>query len=260
MRYTLKLQSIITAINQSISDFTKVKSYTDYLHHFQLHFIKANELKKRDSAYIVYHQILSPIQLKEIQWHYTINTLLSKVRTHMTQHFWNEDETKIANLGFFIGVDASNLLHDKLEEQVKTQIHIFTKWSKTEIPRFLCAFSSPFYILATNSWTLTKTYNLQVRQKDAADIIELLQCTYSSNPIFMFHKIRHNDPNTYVNAICSQNRFLDDSWVIPILGISKTLKFYLESDIMKTTRSQKWQNTKKNTNATRRWNIISISC
>lgn len=103
--------------NQSISDFTKVKSYTDYLRHFQLHFIKTNELKKRDSAYIVYHCILSPIPLNEIRHHYAINTLLSKVHTQMTQHFWNEDKTKIANLGFFIGVEPQTIYKRNLKSK-----------------------------------------------------------------------------------------------------------------------------------------------
>lgn len=72
----------------------------------------------------------------------------------------------------------------------------------------------------------------------------------------MFHKIRHKDPTTYVNAIRSQNSFLADSHVIPILGVSVTLKFYLEADIMKIAGVTN-MTKHKNTNTTGSWNIMT---
>lgn len=45
----------------------------------------------------------------------------------------------------------------------------------------------------------------------------------------MFHKIRHQQPKIYANAIRRQNSFLADCRMIPITGVSKDLMYYLST-------------------------------
>ena len=72
--------------------------------------------------------------------------LLSKQNTCLTVHLWQEDETQIANLGFYVKVDPSNIMKEYFEECIRTKISECTRRDKKKIPQFHCGFSSPFVI------------------------------------------------------------------------------------------------------------------
>ena len=78
----------------------------------------------------------------------------------------------------------------------------------------------------------TKAYNLEVKQRDAKEMISLLQKTYQSNPTFMFHRTRHEAPEVYGNAIRAQNKYLNSTRVVPIIGIPWPDIFYLQPELL----------------------------
>ena len=80
--------------------------------------------------------------------------------------------------------------------------------------------------------TSSKSYDIQCRQQDAAELIKLLQLTYQHNPTFIFHKMRHQNLKAYKNAIRKQNLYLSNSRVIPIHGIHEEQMFYLENELL----------------------------
>ena len=208
--------------------------------------------------YIVYHRILSSVPIGEIRRHAIISSLLQKLNTRMSIHLWSEDDTDIANLGFFVQIDPTNLLHDELEERVKHQIAIATKRPIKKIPRFHCGYTSPFLLNNDNNCTSTKSYDLQCHRKDAKDLIDLLQATYRNNPFFVFHKLRHRNQDAYKSTICKQNAFLSRIKVIPIQGISPDLMFYLHRELEQVEGILDICHHKL-TNSAGRWSVITTA-
>ena len=148
----------------------------------------------------------------------------------LTVHLWKEDETQIANLGFYVKVDPTNVTKEYFEERVRTKISECARRDKKKIPQFHCGFSSPFVIEEGGTRTSTKVYDLQCKQSDAKDLITLLQDTYKTDPQFVFHRIRHRDLNAYKNAIRKQNSFLAKSHVVLIKGVTMEAMFYVSNE------------------------------
>jgi hypothetical protein len=212
--------------------FTALKSYDEYLRHFNLEFVKGNQQKRRNPIYVVHHRIISNVSLGEIRKHWSVSDLLKRVNTRMTKHLWNEQETRIAVLGFSINVDPTNFLKNDYEARMLSQIAEKNNKSKKSIPRFQCTFSSPFDLNTdTNTRISTKTYALECRQKDAQELKKMLEKTYLDGT-FMFFKVRHIKPELYRSAIRKQNAFLATSRTVPIQGISEEVMFSLENDLL----------------------------
>lgn len=223
--------TIFDNFGRTMASFPALKSYDAYMRHFKLHYVKGNETKRRKPIYLVYHRIHSSVPLSEIRRNEVIFTLLRKVNTIMTTHMWKEDETHISNLGFHVGVDPSNFIKEYFEERIRNQISQATKRSKDKIPRFQCCYSSPRTIDDYGDRISTKTYDLQCNQKDAKLLINLLKQTYTTNPSFIFHRLRHDDNETYKNAIQKQNHYLAHTRTIPITGLSEDQMFYIGNEI-----------------------------
>ena len=174
---------------KTMKEFPLLKTFDAYLHHFKLQFVKANPNKKHNAIYLTFHHIRSSVSISEIPKNSEVAALLSKQNMCFTIHLWKEDETQIANLGFYIRVDPSNITKEYFEERVRTKISECTRRDKKKIPQFHCGFSSPFMIEEGGTRTSTKAYDLQCKQSDAKDLITLLQDTYKTDPQFVFHQI-----------------------------------------------------------------------
>ena len=144
-----------------------LKTFNAYLRHFRLQFIKANPKKKYNAIYLSFHSIRSSVSISEIHKDSEVAALLSKQNTHLTVHLWKEDDTQIANLGFYVKVDHSNVTKEYFEERVRTKISESTRRDKKKIPQFHCGFSSPFMIEEGGTRTSTNVYNLECKQSDA---------------------------------------------------------------------------------------------
>ena len=180
--------------------------------------------------YYALHRIRSKIPISEIRKHADVASRLSKVKGRMTLHPWSEDDLRISNLGFFVGIDPSNVLNEEMVESIHKQIFRETNISKNKIPKFMCGFSTQFVIDdETKLRTSTKAYDIQCRQDNAKTLIEILQRTYMRSPNFIFHKIRHipEQAHNYTNAILKQNRFLANSRIVPVEGVHPDAMFYV---------------------------------
>ena len=151
---------------------------------------------------------------------------------HLTVHLWKEDETQIANIGFYVKVDPMNVMKEYFEECTCTKISKCTCCDKKKIPLFHGGFSSPFVIEEGGTRTSTKAYVLQCKQSDAKDLVTLLQDTYKTDPQLVFHRIRHHDLTAYKNAIHKQNSFLAKGCVVPIKGVTMEDMFYVSNEIL----------------------------
>jgi hypothetical protein len=239
-----------------LKDFSTPLSYDAYLRHFKVLYAKPNPKKNRSAIYICYHRIQSSIPISEIRRNYLVSTLLQKVNTRMSIHQWKEDDTHISTLGFFVGVDPSNHLSDELTSRLRTFISKKVNCRVKNIPEFKLVFSSPFVMNVNKTRISTKSYDLQVRQTDAKEMIRLLREAYAADPTFIFHKVRHKNIVTYCNAIRKQNAFLRDSRIVPIHGISEDLMFAFDLELKQVPGVQDVFRH-KTTATTGRWNILT---
>ena len=75
--------------------------------------------KKCNVIYLTFHRIRSIVSISEIRKNSEVAALLSKQKMRLTVHLWKEDETQIANLGFYVKVDPSNVMKEYFEERVR---------------------------------------------------------------------------------------------------------------------------------------------
>ena len=217
-----------TKLNKKkLESFTAVSAY---LRHFDLHYSKGNEKKGRKPMYIVIHRFLSKISISEIRRHDSVHEKLRLGKAKMTQHLWNENETRISNLGFFVGYDPSNIPADEMVESVILEIIAKTNKARKKIPKFKCNYSSPFFKHGDDEYK-TKAFNLQCRQHDAKDLLELLQQTYVEDPKFIFHKFRHTNKHVYSSSMIDQNTYLGESRIVPVSGVHPSIMWTLKDRI-----------------------------
>ena len=205
-----------------------LKTYSAYLRHFDLHYSKGNKSKNRSAIYVVIHRFLSRIPISECRKHFSVQEKLKSGTAKMTRHMWREDETRISNLGFFVGYDPSNILPEDMHDIVENKIIIQTGTPKKRIPKFRCNYSSPIlYDKDTDDKYVTKAFDLQCRQSDAKALLDILHATYVADPDFVFHRSRHTHKQLYINAMKEQNAYLRDCRIIPIAGIHPTIMWTL---------------------------------
>ena len=124
--------------------------------------------------YLVFHQIHSSVPLRKISCHNVIEQLLKKVNTCLTIHCWQENETDIMTLGFFINVNPGNFLEEKFKEHLHTQISKHNKIDKKKIPPPKYSYSMPFAIDIAGYHTSTKAYDIQCWHHDAKTLTKYI--------------------------------------------------------------------------------------
>ena len=244
----------------AIKDLECLKNYNDYARHFNLQFFKGNDSKFREPMYLVFHRLRSRVPISEIRCHHSISGRLTRQKARMVLHQWKEDETRISNLGFFVGIDPSNVLESEAVENIKQEIVTKTQRSIKNIPRFRLQFSSPFCYNMQKKRRTTIAYSMQCRQVDAKTMLKLLMQTYEDDPKFLFHRMKHETPESkasYLSAMYQQNEYLADVKIIPVEGITNDVKFYLETALAQMPDFQ-GITQHKNTQSEGRWNIHTI--
>ena len=117
-------------IGKTMKDFPLLKTFDAYLHHFKLQFVKANPNKKCNAIYLTFHCIRLNVSISKIRMNSEVMALLDKWNMCLTVHLWKEDETQIANLGFYVKVDPSNVMKEYFEEHIHKKISECTRHDK----------------------------------------------------------------------------------------------------------------------------------
>ena len=219
---------------RKVKDLNTLKNYNDYARNYELHFMKGNDKNQRDPLYLIFHRIHSRVLISQIRRHHSVEQRLKEHHGKMLVHHWKEDETRILNIGFFVGIDPANTMESEVTERLIKEIYKETKCPEKKIPKFRIHFSSPFTYTLRKRHRSTKAYGLQCRQEDAKEILRLLNETFKKDPKFMFHRFKHESDESrtyYLESIYAQNDFLFDHKVIPIEGVNEDIMFYLEGKI-----------------------------
>jgi hypothetical protein len=231
-------------------------SMSEFEQHFKLYFSPGNKFKNHRPLYTIYHRIRSTMSLGTLCKQPQVSTVLNKNNVSINLHIWKEDEVDIVNLGFHIGADPCNQLKTHFEADIRSYITAMTGTLPDKIPYFQSGFSRPFHNNETGR-SVTQSYNLQCRRVDANDLIRLLQATFHNDHLmFAFHKLRHDNPAAYKEAIDTQNEFLTNRRAIPIHGITEELMSSIEDDLYELDGIHSIQRHKYTT-TTGRWNVMT---
>lgn len=215
----------------------KIINFREYSTHYNLQYLKGSTNKQRHPQFSNFHRIQTNLSICEIRNHKEITFFLKQSKIKINDHEWDEKSTRISNLGFCGGVDPGNYTRQQFESDIRKQIAAANSKQESKIPKFKCRFSSPFMYIESDNVDepdrrlFTKACNLEVRQRDAKEMIKLLQKIYQTNPTFMFHRTRHDAPNVYSNVIHSQNKYLNNTRTVLIVGISRQVMFYLQPEL-----------------------------
>uniref|UniRef100_A0A7S2YIT3 Uncharacterized protein n=1 Tax=Entomoneis paludosa TaxID=265537 RepID=A0A7S2YIT3_9STRA len=267
-KHVAVLHAIITAFpttvlfdnyGHKVVDPSSITKKAAYNRRFNLHNYAINSRKRRGNMSYVVHRLHSSVTIPTICHNSVVSKLLKRHHVRISQHLWTEDDTEIVNLGFHIGADPCNQLKDQFEDQVRHQISESTGITLAKLPRFQCGYITPFFN-SKSGRVKTRSYDIQCRKSNAAELIPLLRMTFTHDlinpPSFVFHKLRHMNSEAYKNAILSQKSFLQNSRVVPIQGVSESMMMYLIDDLMQLDGVQGIQ-YHKDTFTKGRWSIMT---
>ena len=242
----------------SINFRKQMKTFKEHATRFKLHYLRGNEKKQRSNIFLIFHRIQTALSVNEIRQHHDIQQFLMNNNIKINDHEWDETETRISNLGFLVKIDPSNYLRSEFENVLRGKIATATKLPITKIPKFKCRYSSPFLYLNDNRRLSTKAYNLEVPQDNAKAMIKMLKTTFAKDPYFVFHRMRHEARDTYADAIRTQNDFLSNTRVVPIVGVTPEIMFYLSNTLTQLSGIQMILKHKL-TNTKGRYSVITTT-
>jgi hypothetical protein len=120
------------------------------------------------------------------------------------------------------------------------------------IPEFKLIHSQPRIKLSGKKQPLkTHSFSVQVLAKDATTMNQFLRKIYAQEHLFMPYTMKKKFPQAVAKAIMKQNKLIQTTWVVVILGISRTMMPALEpiisrkgvigiSDTNRTDKTGRW--------------------
>lgn len=208
----------------------KLPSYVAYMRHFTIKHRQPNKRRNRKATYQMFHRLETSVSLSSIRKQEQVGNLLRTYNGSINYHPWTEDVNDTVSLGFFIKVDPTNFRSEDYEAEVTQEIIAATA-KRGGIPKFKVVMSSPSNYLPDKSRLRTKAYDLHVQRKDAKAMIDILQQTYMATPKFIFYRMRYSNDKAFNNALKAQNIFLNQTMVVPLIGIPSDFMFYIEDKI-----------------------------
>lgn len=160
--------------------------------HYNLQYLKGIKAKQRHPQFSSFHRIQTNLSLNKIWNHDKIDYLLRQSRIKINDHEWDKKATCISNLGFFTNTDPGNYTRSQFESDLWKKTAAKTNKLENKVPKFKCLFLSPFNFITEddepNYQLWTKAYSMEICQRDAKEMIELMKKTFQQNPQFMFHR------------------------------------------------------------------------
>ncbi len=206
---------------------------TTYGEHFSLQRIQKTKFRgDATDQYVAIATIFSRFSF------YYLRMLLSKTkwppktRVSIYSHAWEANDHDIVQVGFIQGVDPSNYLKGQCHEELRLSLSDCNH--NQPPPMFNCEPTSPMFVATDGIKFKTRAYTIECRRKDAKNLIPQLhafnELTNKLNKV-VFYKLRHENPIAFKEAILEQAKFLRDTRVIPIEGVSLDLMAQYKDDI-----------------------------
>jgi hypothetical protein len=172
----------------------------------------------------------------------------------MKRHHWSQDQWDIVTLGFLTERHPGRHQAD----QVRAQILKLTKGKECETTpgsRFKFV-PQRFKVRYNGSHCNADAFGVQCMQIEAQSIYTLMKNTYRNSLVYTKNCMRKENPQSYINALCLQNKYNTNVKTIPIVGIIKITMADIWHYLLGNTNIQYVAATKKS-ETIGRWDILT---
>lgn len=195
------------------------------LQRFKVHLITAN--RHRPAKYMIAHRIHTQHSLTTIKQLDSVQKLLKQYKVYMTNHPWPEDEVDTVQLAFLLGYHPTHMTSAQAEQALANKF----AQAKSKPPPFRCVFTT---IRMKHEQTIltTKVYAIQVQRGHTKRALKAIAVAFGDTSTdIMLARMRYHSPNSFLNGIKKQIKYLSQTYVVPLIHLSPTTYFYLEPQI-----------------------------
>ena len=194
----------------------------------KLHHSPGNQEKNRGEMCAVCCRIETSFSLGEMRRHKEVAANLKSCDARITEHHWDESVTKTRSLGWTKNVCPSNHTRSELENDLRTSVATANKTPETDAPKFVLSFSTPFHRASAHKTTRSEACELTTELHKMKPMMNLLSVTFKDAHDFIFHRMRHSNPNEFTQMIKAQTKFLSNQQTAPIEGVTSAMMQHLK--------------------------------
>jgi hypothetical protein len=138
----------------------------------------------------------------------------------MKQHHWSQDQWDIVTLGFLTEMDPGRHQADEVRAQI-LELPRAKECTTTPGSRFKLV-PQRFKVRHNGSHCNAEAFGVQCMQIDAQSVDTLMKNTYRDWLVYVKNWMRKEYPQSYMNALRLQNKYITSVKTIPIVRIGLT--------------------------------------
>ena len=181
-----------------------------------------------------------------------VRKTITQHQVEISQHHWNKDEIKVTKLGYVIGLHP---VHYSNKEAQKKMMQLIKKSdTSVKMPPFKMVLATP-QLKDNLAITRTKVFAFELKSKDVKNALKILKKTSMGELRFLPFNLKYKHKATFIKAIKLQNKTMQQTYVAPLVSVTKSMMFYLKEQIVNIEGVQDVIATTQTPNAGR-WNIL----
>lgn len=237
---------------------TRVKSFAEQKwmnkEYFNDHFTMHIERSQRKT--ILVHRIMTTKSISTIKNDPTVMQHLKQSTTFLRGHFWKEDEVLLKDIGFLVSYVATKHSKEYVSRDMFKRCGRFPDVEWAHAPEFKLIHAQPKIKLSGKQKPLkTHAFSVQVLAQDATKMNHFLQKIYSDTHFYVPYSMKKKFPKAVAQAMLKQNKLIQETWVIALIGVSREIMQILEPKILVIPGVTGISDTNR-TNKAGRWHVL----
>jgi hypothetical protein len=238
--------------NNRVKSFSEPKWQNQEYYHD--HFTTHDAVGQRKT--LVVHRIMTKKTISGIKNDPNVSKHLKKLNTFLRGHFWKEDEVLLKDIGFLVSYIPTKHSTEFVNNDIFTRCSTTADIEWTDAPSYKLIHAQPKIKLAGKKQTMkTHAFSVQVLTKDASKMNQFLQKIYENDPLYMPYSMKEKLPKTVAQAILRQNKLLNDTWVIVLVGVPRDMMPDIFTHLRSTTGVIAISDTNR-TDKAGRWHVL----
>jgi hypothetical protein len=189
--------------------------------HFNIH---VSQKPKRQTKYTIIHRLRTSQSLSTIRTYNTINSLLKEHNCYMKTHSWDETVWDVAQAGYLIGIDPK---YYTPEAATTIVADMMAQKGHSKCPPLRMIYSSPRIFLNDRNIS-SKAYAIEFERKHIKEVLRSIKDAFAGTTKFLMARLRYSHPQSFASALKLQNKYMNETYSIPLLNTSPDEFFYLQ--------------------------------
>jgi hypothetical protein len=190
--------------------------------YFQAHFTTHDNKSQRKT--LMAHRVMSNKPVATLKNDPAVLKHLKQSGTYLRAHFWSEDQVLLKDIGFLVSYVPTKHSRDYVLKDIHDRCNRFddVKWSQA--PAFKVIHAQPKIKLSGKKQPLkTHAFSVQVQSKDAPAMNQFLRTIYEDEHLYVPYSMKKKYPQAVARAIQKQNKCLNNTWVIVLIGVTREM-------------------------------------